>query len=269
MPRVALVFPPQGHFTQPYLSLPTLTAYLRQQGYEDVHQLDVNIEAYDYFLSEERLRLSLERIRTRDGFAALDNREQLRFSDFERYQALSEIELSGDAVAASIDEAKHVLRTRAEFYDYERYLWAARTIEQGLRLFSEEFAPSKISPHGFVTRYRIERSSDIIAALDDEAENPFIEYFRTFTVPRLEALDPDLVGISLTYPSQAIPALTLAKQLKAWKPEVHITMGGGLLAYIAEKLSKREEIWSLVDSLALLEGERPLQQLCEVLDGER
>ena len=26
--KVALVFPPQGHFTQPYLSLPSLTAYL-------------------------------------------------------------------------------------------------------------------------------------------------------------------------------------------------------------------------------------------------
>ena len=32
MPRVALVFPPQGHFTQPYLSLPSLAAWLRHNG---------------------------------------------------------------------------------------------------------------------------------------------------------------------------------------------------------------------------------------------
>ena len=269
MPRVALVFPPQGHFTQPYLSLPTLVAYLRQQGYDDVHQLDVNIAAYDHILSGERLQLSLERVRARSGFARLDGGDELRFSQLERYQVLSELELSGEALVASIDEAKRVLRTRAEFYDYERYLWAARTVEQALRLFSEEFAPTKLSPHGFVMRHRIERSADILAALDDTAENPFIEYFREHTMPELRALDPDLVGLSLTYPSQAIPALTLAKQLKAWKPNLHITMGGGLLAYIAEKLAKRPELWDLVDSLTVLEGERPLRQLCEVVDGER
>ena len=33
--RVALVFPPQGHFTQPYLSLPSLAAFLRANGIED------------------------------------------------------------------------------------------------------------------------------------------------------------------------------------------------------------------------------------------
>ena len=53
--RVALVFPPQGHFTQPYLSLPSLTAYLRANGYPDVWQLDENIAAYDHFLSRARL----------------------------------------------------------------------------------------------------------------------------------------------------------------------------------------------------------------------
>ena len=48
--KVALVFPPQGHFTQPYLSLPSLAAYLRANGVPDVWQLDENIEAYDHFV---------------------------------------------------------------------------------------------------------------------------------------------------------------------------------------------------------------------------
>ena len=46
-----------------------------------------------------------------------------------------ELGIIGDEVAERIDEAKHVLRTPGEFYDYERYLWAGRTVEQGLRLF--------------------------------------------------------------------------------------------------------------------------------------
>ena len=267
--KTVLVFPPQGHFTQPYLSLPSLAAYLRQNGYEDVTQIDVNIESYDAFLSEDRLRRSLARIRPEEKLAALEQKDELSFSDQERYQLLSEIALIGDEVAATIEEAKRVLRDPEEFYDYERYLWAGRTVEQGLRIFSQEYAPTRLTAHGFVTRYRIERSSEILAAIADERENPYIEYFREVTLPRLKELDPDLVGISLTFPSQAIPTLTLAKLIKEWKPEVHITVGGGLLAYVGDKLAARAEVWDLIDSFVLLEGERPLLQLCEVIEGKR
>ncbi len=265
--KVALVFPPQGHFTQPYLSVPSLAAYLRANGVDRVESIDASIEAYDYFLSGPRLRRSVERVRAGEGRAVLERRDALRFSDMERYQSLTEIELIGDEVAASIDEAKSVLRDRAKFYDYEKYLWAGRTVEQGLRLFSAEYAPTRLSAHGFVMRRRIERSREIVEAIGDERENPFLEYFREVTMPRLRALDPDLVGISVTFPSQAIPTLTLAKLIKEWKPEVHVTLGGGLLAYVGEKLAKQDAVWSLVDSFVFLEGERPLLQLCEAIDG--
>ncbi len=267
--NVALVFPPQGHFTQPYLSLPSLAAYLRQHGTGHVEMIDASIDSYDHFLSRDRLQRSLQRVRAGEGLADLEARERLGFSEIERYQRLSEIALIGEEVVARIDEAKRVLRSEGEFYDYERYLWAGRTIEQGLRLFSAEYAPTRLSAHGFVMQNRIERSAEIVAALDCERENPYLEYFRQVTLPRIQALDPALVGISVTFPSQAIPSLTLARLLKRWKPELHITLGGGLLAYVAEKLAKRDEVWSLIDSFVMLEGEGPLLALVEALDGQR
>lgn len=267
--RVALVFPPQGHFTQPYLSLPSLAAYLRANGYEDVWQLDESIESYDHFLSRARLERALARIQATGKLAELEAKPELCFSEMERYQTLSEIALIGAEVAGSIEAAKRVLRSKDEFYDYERYLWAARTVEQALRIFSQEFAPTRLTAHGFVMRYRVERSREIVAALADERENPYVEYFREQTLPRLQRIDPDLVGISITFPSQAIPALTLARLIKAWKPSVHITVGGGLMAYVADKLAKRPELWTLIDSIVLLEGERPLLGLCEVVEGKR
>ncbi|HEX6883729.1 MAG TPA: radical SAM protein [Planctomycetota bacterium] len=267
--KVALVFPPQGHFTQPYLSLPSLTAYLRANGVEDVWQLDENIAAYDHFLSRERLERALGRIRAPERLAELERSPELVFSQMEEYQRLSEIALVGEEVARSIEEAKGVLRSPEDFYDYERYLWAGRTVEQGLRLFSQEYAPTRLTAHGFVMRHRVERSAEIVAALSDEQENPYLEFFREHTLPRLQAIDPDLVGISITFPSQAIPALTLARLIKQWKPSVHITVGGGLMAYVADKLSRRAELWTLIDSIVLLEGERPLLHLCEVVQGRR
>ena len=267
--KVALVFPPQGHFTQPYLSLPSLTAYLQQQGIEDVTQIDASIESYDYFLSRDRLAKSLERVNPAEKMRALDAKEGLVYTDMEQYQLLSELELVGESLVESIDEAKAVLRDPDAFYDYERYLWAGRTVEQALRLFSAEYAPTKVTAHGFVMRYRVESSADIIAATQDEEQNPYIEFFREHTLPQLQELDPDLIGLSLTFPSQAIPAFTLARLIKEWKPSVHITIGGGLLAYTADKLASKPPVWDLIDSMVLLEGERPLHQLCEVVDGKR
>jgi len=267
--RALLLFPPQGHFTQPYLSLPSLSAYLRQHGAGDVHQWDVNIEAYDHFLSAQRLRRSLDAVRSRGSLADFDPRAGLRLSEAERYQTLSEIELCGERVVEEIEEAKRVMRDPAAFYDYERYLAAGRTIEQGLRLFSAEYGPTRLTAHGFVMRRRVDSSSQILAAAADERENPFVEYFREHTLPRIAALDPDLVGISLTFGSQAIPTFTLCREIKAWKPECHIAIGGGLLAYVAEKLSRRPEVWDLVDSFVLLEGERPLLELCRAVDDGR
>ncbi|MFT5049114.1 MAG: anaerobic magnesium-protoporphyrin IX monomethyl ester cyclase [Chlamydiales bacterium] len=264
--KTLLLFPPQGHFTQPYLSLPSLTAWLKQNGYEDVTQMDLSMQAFDTFLSRERLQRSLDRVRERESFATLNGRERLNFSEMERYQALSEIELTAESVIENIDQAKYVMRNEDEFYDHERYLWAGRTIEQALRLFSAEYAPTKLSSHGFVMRYPVESTSSILEAIHDEKENPFIDFYRECVIPRIRELDPDLIGISLTFGSQAIPSFTLARLIKEWKPECHITMGGGLLAYVGKKLAGRDEIWDVIDSFAMLEGEGPLLGVVRAVD---
>ena len=42
----------------PYLALPWLTGFLRQNG-QDVHQRDLNIETFDTILTRRHLRSSL------------------------------------------------------------------------------------------------------------------------------------------------------------------------------------------------------------------
>ena len=44
--KTALIFPPQWFPSQPYLALPTLTAYLQHHGHA-VDQFDFNIESYE------------------------------------------------------------------------------------------------------------------------------------------------------------------------------------------------------------------------------
>ncbi len=60
--RALLVFPPQGHPTQPYLALPSLKAFLAQEGFPGATVWDLNLEAYETLLSGPRLTLATERI---------------------------------------------------------------------------------------------------------------------------------------------------------------------------------------------------------------
>jgi len=293
---ITLVFPPQGHFTQPYLALPCIQAWLVAHGFEDVELVDANIEAYDRFLSSEylsfaadrvRRRLPLERFETRelspferraardlplerDGAQEASSRErreapsELPFRDLAAFRAAAESAVSARALIERVEDAKRVLRGGA-FFDVERYVPAVRTIYHALRLVSAAHFPSALTPHNFTMRYSIDRSAEVLAATIDEEENPFVEHFREHLLPRLVARRPRLVGLSVIYGSQLVPALTLARMIKAAIPDCHVTAGGGFLAYIGEKVMKAPGIDRCLDSLVFHEGEMPTLELARAL----
>jgi anaerobic magnesium-protoporphyrin IX monomethyl ester cyclase len=53
--KVMLIFPPDWFPSEPYLSLPSLTAVLRQAGHTVV-QKDINLEMWDWYFSEDFLK---------------------------------------------------------------------------------------------------------------------------------------------------------------------------------------------------------------------
>src|SRR5215216_7931528 len=59
--KVMLIFPPDWFPSEPYLSLPSLTAVLRQAGHT-VIQKDINLEMYDWYFSEDFLKKVLRRV---------------------------------------------------------------------------------------------------------------------------------------------------------------------------------------------------------------
>src|SRR5205809_7863431 len=59
--KVMLIFPPDWYPSEPYLSLPSLTAVLRAAGHQVV-QKDVNLEMYDWYFSGDFLRRILKKV---------------------------------------------------------------------------------------------------------------------------------------------------------------------------------------------------------------
>ncbi len=261
---ITLIFPPQGHFTQPYLALPCIKAWLVEQGFVDTEVRDLSIEAYDHFLSPKALRAAQERVQERLDWEALDGRETLRFEDMQAWRSAAESRLTAPSLIENIDAAKAVVRG-SQFYDEDRYVPAMRTIYAGLRLISAAHYPSEWTPHNFTMRYANDRSREVLAATVDEQENPFLAYFRDEVLPGLVERSPRVVGLSVIYGSQLIPALTLGRLIKAALPDCHVTAGGGFLAYIGKKLMHAPGIETCLDSMIFHEGENPMQALCETL----
>jgi radical SAM superfamily enzyme YgiQ (UPF0313 family) len=263
--RVLLVFPPQGHPTQPYLALPSLKAWLAQHGFPGATVWDLNLQAYDTLLSRERLELALQRIGAQAEAWGLSEREALEPADFDRFRLFADALAAGPYVAASIDEAKAAIRDPVRFHERETYLWAMRTFEAGLKLISTEYWPSLFTAHNYTQGTSIDSAAELFAGVDHPTENLFREFFEQHALPRIARERPDVLGISVTYGSQMVPALTLASLAKARWPEIHVTLGGGMLAYVGHRLAATRPLFGRVDSIAVYEGERPLLQLCEAV----
>jgi len=261
---ITLAFPPQGHFTQPHLAVPCLVAWLRSQGFPDVEQMDLSVEAYDHFLSPAYLARAAERAAERLPLDPTGGSGRLGFADLRAFRVAAESAASARALVESIQDAKAVLRG-PRFHDVEAYVPAVRAVYHGLRLVSAAHFPSELTPHNFTMGYANDRSEEVLAATRDRDQNPFLAFFEDEVLPRLVARAPRLLGLSVVYGSQLIPALTLGRLVKRALPDCHVTAGGGFLAYIGAKVMAVPAMAECLDSIIFHEGEAPLAALAGAL----
>jgi hypothetical protein len=258
--RTLLVCPPQAHPTQPFLCLPALTAYLRENGFPDTHQRDLNLEAHEWFLRRDRLARSRDRVRS--AFAELPRDRPLPLPQMDRFRVLAEAAASADGVVDGIEHALRTLRDEELFYDYDGYLAAVKLLDRAFRLISAEHYPSSLTPHNYTLKHSIEREAEVLAAVFDEEANFFCEYFREKALPEILELAPDLLGISLTYTSQVIPGLALARMVKQARRRSTSRSAAGRSPTSARD-ARSGKVFGVVDSVIVLEGEGPLHELAK------
>lgn len=267
--KITLLFPPPGNLSQPYTSLPALTAFLRRAGH-DVVQRDLAVEMAAAMLQRDHLAQVAARLAER--LTELERGPKLAPLEAAEAELLRRVTLSAEYVADQIGAARDVLTSPTEFYEFERFRWAANLVGAAFELLSAAFWPTQFSfNHGF-TNYVMPgygwSLADLEAAAGDERQNLFLAHFRA-VVPSILADAPELVGISATYPGQIIPALTLARLLKAQRPELHICLGGAVLAGLQDALSANPGIFRWLDSIVICEGEHALAGLARALSGEQ
>lgn len=267
--KISLLFPPTWHPSQPYLSLPSLTGFLLQAGIRNVGQRDLGIELLDVMLTraygEEIYQHLMDKVRSLER----ERRGETGPSSAEHYARVVEALDRFPYLIDRIDLAKETLRGEG-FYDLDQYRDSLFLIDKWLELLSTLYFPTRITVvDNQFSSYSIYSSKDLLKAIRDEEQNPYISLFREKSLPSILGDQPDLVGVSITATSQIVPGLTLCRLIKEANPDIHLTIGGSIFTRLVDNLRRCPGLFDLTDDFVVFEGETALLELINQMQGKR
>jgi radical SAM superfamily enzyme YgiQ (UPF0313 family) len=257
---IVLLSPPPSDPSQPYSSLPTLTGYLRSQGFR-VIQKDLGIELLKELLTPSML------IEAR--IIAIHKAKSINLPKEEKYleRFYGIIGLS-DYIIEHVDEAKKLMQDKKHFYDIKRYHWAAAILKLACDLVSLPYHPTCLKPSNYETEVKLS-FQDLLEATSRRTDNLFFELFEQKVVPQILEMKPLLVGISTTYHFQIVPSFTLSRLIKSAAPELHVNIGGAIIHDMESHLLNDLTCFQFADSFVVGEGETALLTLArDLLSGE-
>src|SRR5690606_26851331 len=144
--------------SMPYLSLPSLSSYLRQNGCH-VDQWDLNLRFYEEAFNQEYLQ---ERLQARAHLLSSEQQHNLS-------QRIAQL--------GTLEQVKQVFKTEA-FYDYGQLRAAEQELEKVYHCFNLLYPGAKMSRDHFHMPERHSASSaEVIQATHNTLSNPFIDFF--------------------------------------------------------------------------------------------
>lgn len=264
--KVELLFPPAWDVLGTvYPALPLLTGFLRDKGIS-ASPRDINIEVSNAMLSKEYLQIvkkkndqQIKDIKTNNADSA---------EDIGRLEELIISSKLTDFIIDLIEPAKNALRSKVtDASPIKRYI---RILEAAGEVISAPYYPSKwsILSSNYISRYTEGALTleNVYRSVFNDKENIFLDFFREQVVPSLMREQERIVGISLACHGQLIPGLTLARTIKEVHPKVHLTIGGPMLPYLEGAIFAFPEIFNLIDSAVVGDGELALRDLVYQLD---
>ncbi len=235
-----LIHPPAAKPAEAPLGTAVLLASLRRAGIA-AEAVDANLEAYLYLLGEKRLRAAA------GPSPPTALRRALRHA------------------GASLE----LLRSPAAIGSFARYTTAVHHLNTALSAFRGTGGHERLTlgdyGHGELSPFA---PADLERLARGEAATLFRGYFRERVLPRVAALQPKLVGLSVNYVHQVIPAFELAGLIRRAFPGTAIIGGGGMFTSWKEPLRSLGLRFSSFDRIVFGPGEGPLAALAAGTAGE-
>lgn len=283
MQKVLLITPPFTQLNTPYPATAYLKGFLNTKSIP-AYQCDLGIEVIlDLFSSE--------------GFSALFR--AVEDQDFELSSNSQRIVNLQKQYLKTIDPVIHFLQNNnpnlaylicgrdylpeaSRFAQLEDLDWAFGTMGTTEKarhlatLYLEDISDlivEAIDPHFGFSRYaeRLGRSAATFDELHEELqlENGFVDQLLIDLLEeKVEAEKPTLVLLSVPFPGNLYGALKCGQWLKANHPNIVVAMGGGFPNTELRSISDAR-VFEYIDFITLDDGEAPVLNLIQHLDGER
>lgn len=207
----------------PYLALPVLKSYLQEVEQYKVDIVDLNVEFYDDLLSFRHVEECCKRYReSKDSFS-------------------SNVQLTIELIqksALNVDEAKDIFRSKRYFNLKERQ-YAENIFRNALHIINHVSYGVKYTFNSIDLPYDYYSTPEIMKSLADTLHNPFISFYETAFLKRIQREKIEFIGISVSGCFQLISAVTLAKLIKEECPSVkHVSLGGNYITRLADDCMK-------------------------------
>ncbi len=268
--KVMLIFPPDWYPSEPYLSLPSLTAVLRQAGHT-VIQKDINLEMWDWYFSEDFLKRVLRKVPQQlDRLRKLSKKRDLDANEMDLQLALCDVTRQKiDELIKKAEQAKRIIRGE-EFYDIDQLEWAIQVFREVTAVISMVYAPARICMPPMETNlsYKVFVSSEIMDAVNDIQVNIYRDVFEHLVKPVIEKEQPDVIGISIVLQQQMFSTMTFCALIKQHFPHIHVTIGGNTVTRLRDVLPQ-SPLFQYFDSAVVYEGETAFVQLVSAVGAKR
>ena len=281
--KVLLITPPFTQLNTPYPATAYLKGFLNSQNI-DSFQCDLGIEVILKLFSSEGLTSLFSGLRT--PHSPLSPNSQRIFNLRESYiqtidQVIAFLQEKNVTLAHVICEGNY-LPEASRFAQTEDLEWAFGTMgnrdkaKHLATLYLEDLSDlivEAIDPHFGFSRYaeRLGRSAATFDELHAELQKPenFIDrILLKLLQEKIKLSNPTLVAFSVPFPGNLYSAFKCAQYLKTYYPELKIAMGGGFPNTELRSLSD-PRVFDYFDFILLDDGEAPILNLIEHLDGKR
>lgn len=192
------------------------------------------------------------------------------FSIRESLQSVAVVQLTIELIqksALNVDEAKDIFRSKRYFNLKERQ-YAENIFRNALYIINHVSYGVKYTFNSIDLPYDYYSTPEIMKSLADTLHNPFISFYETAFLKRIQREKIEFIGISVSGCFQLISAVTLAKLIKEECPSVkHVSLGGNYITRLADDCMKEwHPFFEYIDSIMMYDGEEPLARLLEALD---
>ncbi len=263
MVDAVLIFPPLANPFYPYLSIPTLSAYLQENG-RTVEPRDLNLELMDESFTTENIRNMENDILAKINF--LDSLPELDWKKQEEYLQLIRIKWAIENMRNSSDLTPEEVKAALRDLNSYRYEDNLPVLLEPWKYYQKFYAiySTIISP----VLVQVNDTKSVQRAINGEEYYFFYKLLKEKYVPDILKNKPRFVGISITYQPQVIPALYLGYLLKQADPSIFLCIGGPLFSTIGNDIHNFYNDIDFVDGIVVNEGEVAINQIFDYLDGK-